>query len=127
MFFCEICNEKADIHHIVHRHKGGLDIEINYKYLCENHHHGKEGPHHCLEVDLLYKIALQEKLGSILLKEYYPYKEIVHILNISLNIMKRITKNMNLYKEGYSKKDIILYLMGGTLYSRDALESLFIE
>ena len=31
MFFCEICHEKADIHHIVHRHEGGFDIEINYK------------------------------------------------------------------------------------------------
>ena len=38
MFFCEICHEKADIHHIVHRHEGGFDIEINYKYLCEKNH-----------------------------------------------------------------------------------------
>ena len=27
LFFCEICHEKADIHHIVHRHEGGFDIE----------------------------------------------------------------------------------------------------
>lgn len=127
MFFCEICNDKADIHHIIHRHQGGLDIEINYKYLCEKHHRGKDSPHKSLEVDTLYKIELQDKLHKMLPKGYYPFKELMHILNISLNIMKRITKNMPIYKEGYNKNDIILYLMGGTLYSRDTLESVLIE
>lgn len=127
MFFCEICNEKADIHHIVHRHQGGLDIEINYKYLCEKHHRGKDGPHKSLEVDIMYKIELQDKLGRILPKEYYSFKDLMHILNISLNNMKRITKNMTLYKEGYKKIEIILFLMGGTLYSRDTLESVLMD
>ena len=127
MFFCEICNDKADIHHIIHRHQGGLDIEINYKYLCEKHHRGKDGPHKSLEVDIIYKIELQDKLRKMLPKGYYPFKELMHILNISLNIMKRITKNMPIYKEGYNKNDIILYLMGGTLYSKDTLDSILME
>jgi len=127
LFFCEICNDKADIHHIIHRHQGGLDIEINYKYLCEKHHRGKDGPHKSLEVDIIYKIELQDKLRKMLPKGYYPFKELMHILNISLNIMKRITKNMPIYKEGYNKNDIILYLMGGTLYSKDTLDSILME
>ena len=127
MFFCEICNEKADIHHIVHRHQGGLDIEINYKYLCENHHRGKDGPHRNIKIDIMYKLELQHKLNKMLPKQYYCFKDLMHILNISLNIMKRITKNMTLYKEGYYKNDIILYLMGGTTYSKDTLDSVLIE
>lgn len=127
MFFCEICNQKADIHHIIHRHEGGLDIELNYKYLCEKHHRGKDGPHKNIEIDIKYKIELQEKLNKILPKEYYSFKDLMQILNISLNIMKRITKNMTVYKEGYNKNDIILYLMGGTYYSKDTLDSVLME
>lgn len=127
MFFCEICNQKADIHHIIHRHEGGLDIELNYKYLCEKHHRGKDGPHKNIEIDIKYKIELQEKLNKMLPKEYYSFKELMQILNISLNIMKRITKNMTVYKEGYNKNDIILYLMGGTYYSKDTLDSVLME
>ena len=34
---------------------------------------------------------------------------------------------MKLYKEGYSKKDIILYLMGGTYYNIECLENIKID
>lgn len=127
MHLCEICNKKADIHHIVHRHEGGLDIEINYMYLCEEHHRGKNGPHKNLEVDIEYKLALQDKLFELLPKQYYTQKEISSILNISSNIVKRITKNMKLYKEGYLNKDIIIFLMGGTFYSIEKLENIKID
>ena len=65
MLLCEICNAPADIHHIVHRSEGGLDIKLNYKYLCPQHHRGKSGPHHSKEVDLKYKLELQNKLFFI--------------------------------------------------------------
>ncbi|NLK94571.1 MAG: HNH endonuclease [Clostridiales bacterium] len=127
MFNCEICSKKADIHHIIHRHQGGLDIEINYMYLCEKHHRGKYGPHRSLEVDLQYKLNLQNKLENLLPKKYYTFKELMHILNISSNIMKRITKNMRLYKEGYSREDIILFLMGGKHYTQEMIENIKLE
>ena len=127
MYFCEICNEKADIHHIIHRSEGGFDIEINYKYLCAKHHRGKNGPHRSLETDIKYKIELQDKLYNILNKEYYTSKELGSILNIPLNTLKRITKNIKLYKEGYKKDDIILTLMGNKLYSEETLEDLEIQ
>ena len=31
---------------------------------------------------------------------------------------------MKLYKEGYDKEDIILFLMGGKLYSKEMLENI---
>ena len=127
MYFCEICNEKADVHHIIHRSEGGFDIEINYKYLCPKHHRGKNGPHRCLETDIKYKIELQDKLYNILSKEYYTSKELGSSLNIPSNTLKRITKKIKLYKEGYKRDDIILTLMGNKLYSEETLEDLEIK
>lgn len=127
LFFCEICNKPADIHHIVHRSEGGLDIEINYKYLCNEHHRGKNGPHHSIEIDLKYKLELQKELLNLLDKNFYTIKELSNTLNFSLNVAKRITKDLRLYKEGYKKEDIILYLMGGTLYTEEMIENIKIQ
>lgn len=127
MFYCEVCNEKADIHHIIHRSEGGFDIDINYKYLCPEHHRGKNGPHHSMETDIKYKLELQNKLYSLLPKSFYSLKELSVILNVSQSALKRITKNIRLYKEGYKKNDIILTLMGGKLYSEEMLENIKLQ
>ncbi|MBU5488516.1 HNH endonuclease [Clostridium sp. MSJ-8] len=127
MHFCEICNREADIHHIVHRHEGGLDIQINYMYLCQEHHRGKNGPHKNIEVDIEYKIRLQNKLNKLLPKPYYTFKELCKILNISINTAKKITKNMKLHKEGYDKTEVILFLMGGKSYTQETLEAVRLE
>lgn len=127
MPLCEICNAPADIHHIVYRSEGGLDIELNYKYLCPKHHRGKYGPHHCKEVDLKYKLELQNKLFYILQKEYYSFKEIAHELNIPKNTLKRITRDLKIYKEGYKKIDIITKIMGNKLYSEEMIVNLTLE
>ncbi|MBE6063387.1 MAG: HNH endonuclease [Clostridium butyricum] len=127
MLLCEICNAPADIHHIVHRSEGGFDIEINYKYLCPYHHRGKSGPHHSKETDLRYKIDLQNKLYEILNKDYYSFKELSQILNIPNNTLKRITKDLKLYKEGYKKSDIILKIMGNKFYTEEMLVNLTLD
>ena len=127
MFFCEICNKEADIHHIVHKSEGGLDIDLNYKYLCEEHHRGKNGPHRSLEIDIKYKIEMQNKLYKILSKDFYSSKELSVILNASINIIKRITKNLKQYKEGFKKDDIIRSIMGGTLYNEEMIENIKIQ
>lgn len=127
MFSCEICNEKADIHHIIHRHEGGFDIDLNYIYLCPFHHRGKNGPHHSIETDIKYKLEFQNNLFYLLPKIFYTFKELILILNASQNTIKRITRNIKLYKEGYKKEDIILTLMGGKLYSEEMLENIKIQ
>ena len=121
MPLCEICNAPADIHHIVHRSEGGLDIELNYN------HRGKCGPHHCKEVDIRYKLELQNKLLYMLRKEYYSFKELSLELNLPNNALKRITKDLKLYKEGYKKNDVILKIMGGKLYSEDMIVNLTLD
>lgn len=127
MYKCEICGSTADIHHIVHKSEGGLDIDINYKYLCNKHHRGKHGPHHDKKVDLLYKIELQKKLYSLLTKEFYFEKELGEILGLSNSASKRLTRKLQLFKEGYKKDDIIFMLMGGEDYSISKLYDLEID
>lgn len=127
MSLCEICNTQADIHHIVHRSEGGFDIELNYKYLCPYHHRGKYGPHHCKEVDIRYKLDLQNKLFDILKKDYYSFKDLSLKLDIPNNKLKRITRDLKLYKEGYKKSDIILKIMGGQLYSEEMIVKLTLD
>lgn len=127
MYNCEICGDKADIHHIVYRSEGGFDIEINYKYLCSLHHRGKTGPHQNKLVDLQYKLQLQEKLYNFLRKDYYFPKELSELLNIHNGALKRLLKNLKLYKEGYKKEDIIFTLMGRIKYSSETLDELAID
>lgn len=127
MFFCEICNKDADIHHIVHKYEGGFDIEANFKYLCTKHHRGKYGPHKYLQTDIRYKIEMQNKLYSLLPKKYYTFKELTIILNTSTNMIKRITKSLKVHKEGYNRDELILTLMGGKLYSMEDLENIELQ
>ncbi|SFC42260.1 HNH endonuclease signature motif containing protein [Clostridium uliginosum] len=127
MYLCELCKNKADIHHIVHRSEGGFDIKLNYKYLCEYHHRGKHGPHHCTEIDIGYKLELQNKLFYLLQKNYYTFKELMAILELSSNQLKRIIKKLKLYKEGYKKLDVIVAIMGGKLYSEEMIINLSLD
>ena len=60
-YYCEICGDYADVHHIVHRSEGGLDFKLNYKYLCKKHHRSKLGPHRDKVVDLNYKLEMQNE------------------------------------------------------------------
>ena len=60
-------------------------------------------------------------------KDYYTAKELYGLLEISNSSLKKLIKKLKLYKEGYSKKDIITKLMGGKLYSYSMLEELELE
>lgn len=127
MYHCEICGAMADIHHIIHKHEGGYDIELNYKYLCKYHHRGKTGPHNCIETDLKYKLQLQKKLFNLLPKKYYTVKELHNLLGMTPSSLKKLLRKLKLYKEGYYKEDIIKNLMGGKLYSYAMLKEFELE
>ena len=119
MYRCEICGETSDIHHIVHICEGGFDVKLNYKYLCEIHHRGINGPHGNFYIDLAYKIDLQNKLIKILNKDYYNKKELMAKLDISINAFKKLTHELIMYKNGYSKESIIKRFMGGKIYDEN--------
>lgn len=122
---CEICGKVADKHHIIYRSQGGIDFPLNFKYLCNEHHRGKLGPHKCRKLDLEYKLQLQNKLEMLLSKEFYNLDELVHILSINKGMLRKLLKDFKLYKEGYKKKDIIFRLMGKKAYNKYMLEDFY--
>jgi hypothetical protein len=127
LHYCEICGKPADIHHIIHKCEGGIDFELNYKYLCPYHHRGKLGPHKNFEIDLHYKITLQSQLENLLSDEFYTLEQLCHILKLNSSTLKKISKNLKRKKEGYLARDIILFLMGNNYYSEEILEDLLLE
>ncbi|MEW9095003.1 MAG: HNH endonuclease [Clostridiaceae bacterium] len=119
---CEVCGRKAEIHHVVNRCQGGIDFNLNYKYLCSEHHRGDDGPHKNWRLDIQYKLEMQQRLWGTLYKEHYTLEEISEVLYINKNRVKKLMRSCKLYKEGYKKEDIILKLMGNKKYDSYMLE-----
>lgn len=125
MLRCEICGKQADKHHIVYRCQGGVDFPLNFRYLCSEHHRGKNGPHKSRKLDLEYKLQMQKNLDELLYKEYYNIDELVVLLQINKGMLKRLLKENRLYKEGYKKLDIVYRLMGKKRYTEDMIEEYY--
>ena len=125
MYKCEICGRQGDIHHIVHKHEGGLDFPLNYKYLCTEHHRGKTGPHRNNKVDIEYKLELQEKLKTLLSNDFYTKAQLIELLSLNKCKVKKFFKDLKVYKEGYKSEDIILRLMGRKQYDEYMLEDYY--
>ena len=124
---CEVCGGNGDIHHIVYRSRGGLNFELNYKYLCRIHHRGINGPHKNKIIDYEYKLEMQDKLYSTFTKKYYSINSINEILDLSISSRKKIQTELFLYKEGYKNSELIFFLMGKHHYSMTELEDLIIQ
>lgn len=102
-------------HHIVYRKQGGLDYELNYKYLTSEDHRGDNGPHRCRATDMKYKRELQEALEGLLTKDYYNIAELVNLLGLKqVQANKAFKKLMKV--NGICKEDVIKRLMGGRFY-----------
>ncbi|MCY6372554.1 HNH endonuclease [Clostridium ganghwense] len=113
---CVLCGKLGEKHHIVYKSQGGLDIPLNYIYLCFEHHRGINGPHKNRYVDKEYKLNLQEELIRLLKKDYYDIEELKKILNINPYQAKIVQINLNKYKLGYKKIEVIKRIMGGKIY-----------
>lgn len=100
---------------IIFRSQGGLDFELNYKYLDSESHRGNLGPHKCKETDLMYKKELQEKLENLLTKEYYNIKELIDLLGLKEVQANRAFRKL-LKVNGIDRETVIRRLMGGRLY-----------
>ena len=124
---CEVCNAKGDIHHIVYRGHGGLNFELNYKYLCRTHHRGINGPHRNKTTDYTYKLEMQDKLYATFTETYYSIFAINEILGLSISSRKKIQANLFLYKEGYKNTELIFFLMGNRHYSPIGLEDFILQ
>lgn len=103
-------------HHIVFKSQGGLDFELNYKYLTSEAHRGNKGPHKCRKTDLRYKRELQRKLEKILEKEFYTVEELIKILGLKEKQAYKAFKKINKHPQGMKREDIIYRLMGNRFY-----------
>jgi biotin operon repressor len=103
-------------HHIVFRSQGGLDFELNYKYLTPEQHKGNQGPHMNKKRDLEFKKELQANLNKILTQNYYSREEIKNILGMSNKDIDRAIKKLPVSEQGYDKESVIRRLMGGRIY-----------
>lgn len=115
---CEVpgCNLPGQRHHIVFRSQGGLDIPMNFKYLCPEHHTGKNSPHGSRAVDLKYKAEEQEKLFAIFTEETYTIKQIAELIGYDKKRLEKRFAKVRSCAGSYEREDIIRALMGGRLY-----------
>ena len=121
MNYCEECGRNTvELHHIIFKSQAPYmaNIKANFKYLCPECHRGNKGPHMNREKSLEYKLKLQKKLFEIFNQQYYSEKNIQQKLETSSSEVKKITKKLKLYKEGYERVDIIQRLMGGCIYGK---------
>lgn len=131
MHRCEECMKenknstyKVELHHVAFKSESPIlkNIQINFKYLCNEHHQGENGPHKNRYVDLTYKLELQNKLFELFDKDFYREEEIQQKLETTSSTARKICKKLMVHKDGYDKTELIKRLMGGMLYTRDMLE-----
>jgi hypothetical protein len=118
MRFCEVCGcYNAEKHHVVFRSQGGLDFELNYKYLCADHHKGNYSPHKNRYVDLCYKKQMQEKLFNIFVGDEYSVAEAAFLIDCKeKDVAKRLKAAPRTASGNYESETIVRALMGGKLY-----------
>ena len=119
MQICEVegCKCIGQRHHIVFRSQGGLDIDLNYKYLCSEHHNmGNRSPHMSREIDVGYKIELQRKFYKLFHEARYTIGEIAELLGCQQKTLEKRFKAVPNHAGMYEKEDVIRALMGGKLY-----------
>lgn len=119
MKYCEICGRAAEEHHIVFRSQASymVEVELNKKYLCPEHHRGNDSPHGDRKIDVKYKLELQSKLFEIFSKEYYKASEIKELLGLSDVDLYKFIKTLNpVGDKGFKRFDVVLRCMGDKLY-----------
>lgn len=91
-------------------------MQINFKYLCGEHHRGNNSPHSSHRIDRQYKKELQKKLEGLFSNDFYTEEDIREILEISKSEARKFVKKLLIQKEGYKREAVILRLLGGRYY-----------
>lgn len=114
---CEVCGKPGQRHHIVFRSHGGLNVEVNYCYLCAWHHiDGPDAPHKNRAADLALKLREQRDLQNMFWCKTYRIEEIAEIIGMSRRTLARKMRNVPAVLGEYRREDIIKFIMGGRLY-----------
>lgn len=115
---CEICGRPGQCHHIIFRSHGGMNIELNYAWLCADHHTVlPDSVHRCRAFDLLLKTRLQRNLEELFREPEYGVSKIAKLVGYDRRRlacrMKRVPKHCGKYR----REDVITFFMGGKLYA----------
>ena len=102
-------------HHIVFKSQGGLDFDLNYKYLGPEDHRGNYGPHLNRKIDLAYKAVMESKLRLVLHRNRYNIKELIDMLGLKEKQANKAFRKL-LKADGIDTEDIIFRLMGNRFY-----------
>lgn len=95
--------------------QGGLDFELNYRYLTPEQHRGINGPHQNKKTDLKYKREMQAQLENILTHKYYTIEELIEILGLKERQAYKAFKKLVTVK-GIKREAAIFRLMGNKNY-----------
>lgn len=111
------CNKPGQKHHIVYRSQGGMNIDINYAYLCVEHHSsGKAAVHNNREFDLELKRNMQKELFRRFGEEEYTIEQIAAVIGYDKRRLEKRFKRVKQKAGIFKKEDIIRELMGGRLF-----------
>lgn len=117
---CEVCGRTpSEEHHIIKRSQAPylINIKLNIKDLCHEHHRGNEGPELNRRTDKKYKLEYQDKVMALFdMTKYYTEKDIREKLNTTQTEVRKFLKILPLHKEGYLGEDIVRRMMGGRCY-----------
>ena len=119
MLPCEYpnCRKPGQKHHIVFRSQGGMNINVNYKYLCAEHHTGsKAAVHNNREYDLQLKREMQDRLFKIFNHDTYSIDEIAEKIGYDKRRLEKRFKTVSQISGRYKREDIVRHLMGDRLY-----------
>lgn len=115
---CEICGRPGQCHHIVFKSQGGMNIELNYAWLCNEHHTQGEGAvHRCRSFDLLLKIRVQRRLESLFREPEYGIPEVAKLVGCDRRRLAMRMRKVPKKCGKYMREDIIRFFMGGKLYT----------
>ena len=103
-------------HHIIFRSQGGLNFPLNYKYLTAEQHRGNNSPHMSREIDLQYKVELEQELRHTLTDTHYSIDELIQILELEKKQAYKGFKQVSKGSKGMEKEDVIFRLLGGRFY-----------
>lgn len=119
--FCKACGTSYNVekHHIMFRSevKALEHCELNFTYLCPEHHKGTYGPHGSKGAALNRKLKLefQNKLEMFWYKPYLNKEDIQEVLGISEKALNKLLKTLRAVNQEYVREDIIRACMGGKM------------
>lgn len=115
---CEICGRPGQKHHIIFRSQGGMNIDLNYAWLCQEHHtDGKAAVHNNRSLDLKLKIRLQKELEKLFPEETYQIGEVAERIGYNRRRLEKRMKAVPRRAGEFERTEIIRFLMGGKLYA----------